>query len=174
MFVRVPLNSVCILSVVRVHSLSVLARNGQDAMFYGAPPAYWAAIEMNLVIVCAYIPALKPLVANIIPDFSSQQSGNNSDDRPRATKASKPRHSFLRLDGKVSSSAIKSVNTGQGSRGVELGSITELPAAHQRQNLHGGHIRITHELHQQADRRPSNSSSQQLVLQERYHQRDVK
>ncbi|USP80486.1 uncharacterized protein yc1106_07760 [Curvularia clavata] len=37
-----------------------------------AAAAYWSSIEMNLAIVCASLPALKPLVVKIIPGFSSR------------------------------------------------------------------------------------------------------
>jgi hypothetical protein len=70
MLIRLPTNSVCILSIVRLYSLPILPRNGQHAMFYGASLGYWAAIEMDLAIVCACIPALKPLVAHIISVYT--------------------------------------------------------------------------------------------------------
>ncbi|KAJ4340280.1 hypothetical protein N0V87_002572 [Didymella glomerata] len=48
---------VCIVSVLRV-----------------APTAYWSNIEANLAIVCASLPALKPLVVKIVPVFGTRHS----------------------------------------------------------------------------------------------------
>lgn len=62
---------VCVVSILRLHALIVLVDHPDDNTYYSAPTAYWSAIEMNLAIVCASLPALKPLVVKIIPGFSS-------------------------------------------------------------------------------------------------------
>ncbi|KAI4673425.1 uncharacterized protein J4E84_011104 [Alternaria hordeiaustralica] len=62
---------VCVVSILRLHALVVLVAHPDDNTYYSAPTAYWSAIEMNLAIVCASLPALKPLVVKIIPGFSS-------------------------------------------------------------------------------------------------------
>jgi hypothetical protein len=157
---RLHLNSVCVVSILRVHSLTVLARNEKDAMFYSAPPVYWAAIEMNLAIVCACVPALKPLVVKVVPAFASRRSGNNSSQHSAFSKVSKFPRFFRRLD---SSSATRAVDIEQGSRGTELGEITALPAVY-RHDTDKSYIYVTHELDQQSYRRPSNSSVQRLFF----------
>jgi hypothetical protein len=48
-----------------------LSKHPEDRTYYSAPTAYWSAIEANLGIVCASLPALKPLVVKIIPAFST-------------------------------------------------------------------------------------------------------
>lgn len=164
---NLQLNSVCIVSILRLNSLLVLAHNEQDAMFYSAPPIYWAAIEMNLAIVCACVPALKPLVVKFVPAFSSRRSGNDSSQRTGNSKASKPAHSFQKLSGKGSSSAMHTSDMEQGSVDTELGTVTALPAVH-HQYSDMGHIRVTHQFDQKSDRRPSDSSSKRLVLQGQY------
>jgi hypothetical protein len=157
---RLQSNSVCIVSILRVHSLTVLARKEQDAMFYSAPPVYWAAIEMNLAIVCACVPALKPLVVRVVPAFASRRSGNDSNQQSAFSKDSKFPRFFRRLD---SSSATRALDIEQGSQGTELGAITALPAVY-RHDPDKSYIYVTHELDQQSNRRPSNSSVQRLFF----------
>jgi hypothetical protein len=143
------MTSVCIVSILRVHSLFVLAHNERDPMFYSAPPVYWASIEMNLAIVCACVPALKPLVVKVIPAFSSRRSGNDSSQRSEASKVSKISHSFQRLDGKGSLSNTRSIDTEQGLASMEMNRITALPHVH----LHDperGEIRVVHDLEQRS------------------------
>jgi hypothetical protein len=152
-------HSVCIVSILRVHSLFVLARHEQDAMFYSAPPIYWAAIEMNLAIVCACVPALKPLVVKVVPAFSSRQSGNDSQQSGFGKVPKLPRF-FHQLSGKQGSSATKSVDLEQGYVGTELDTVTALPPIH-RQNSKN-YIHVSYELDQQYHPRPSNSSMQRL------------
>ncbi|KAF9701863.1 hypothetical protein EKO04_000126 [Ascochyta lentis] len=65
---------VCIVSVLRLWVLSVFARHQDDATYYSAPTAYWSSIESNLAIVCASLPALKPLIVRIVPVFGTRSS----------------------------------------------------------------------------------------------------
>ncbi|KAH7073599.1 hypothetical protein BKA63DRAFT_37167 [Paraphoma chrysanthemicola] len=65
---------VCVVSILRLNSLVVVSNNPQDRMYYAAAGAYWSSIELNLGIVCASLPALKPLIVKIIPKFSSRNS----------------------------------------------------------------------------------------------------
>jgi hypothetical protein len=146
-------NSVCIVSILRLNSLFVLAHNERDSMFYSAPPIYWAAIEMNLAIVCACVPALKPLVIHIIPTFASRRSGNDSSQRSDGSKVSKFVRPFQRLDGNDESrSKIRDLE--QASAGSELRSITALPPIYRRNSIRD-RIRVTHDVHQESNRRPS-------------------
>jgi hypothetical protein len=69
---------VCVVSILRLHTLIVLVAHESDSTYYSAPAAYWSSIEMNLAIVCASLPALKPLVVKIIPGFSSRGSSNSA------------------------------------------------------------------------------------------------
>ncbi|KAJ4314373.1 hypothetical protein N0V94_006475 [Neodidymelliopsis sp. IMI 364377] len=65
---------VCIVSVIRLYALTVFARHQDDTTYYSAPTAYWSAIEANLAIVCASLPALKPLVVRVVPVFGTRYS----------------------------------------------------------------------------------------------------
>ncbi|KAI4948319.1 hypothetical protein J4E91_005740 [Alternaria rosae] len=69
---------VCVVSILRLHALVVLVAHPNDNTYYSAPTAYWSAIEMNLAIVCASLPALKPLVVKIIPGFSSSLNASRA------------------------------------------------------------------------------------------------
>ncbi|KAH3965555.1 hypothetical protein HBI56_216270 [Parastagonospora nodorum] len=65
---------VCLVSFLRLHALVVLSQHMDDRTYYSAATAYWSSIEMNLGIVCASLPALKPLIVRIIPAFSTRHS----------------------------------------------------------------------------------------------------
>lgn len=65
---------VCIVSILRLHALILLAAHPTDQSWYGSATAYWSSIEMNLAIVCASLPALKPLIVKVIPGFSTRHS----------------------------------------------------------------------------------------------------
>jgi hypothetical protein len=58
---------VCVVSILRLRALVVLAQHPQDS----------SAIEANLAIVCASLPALKPLVVRIIPAFSTRRGSSS-------------------------------------------------------------------------------------------------
>lgn len=64
--------SVVIISVIRLYILIQVAKHPEDTTWYSAPAAYWSAIEVNLAIVCASAPALKPLVVQVMPKFGSR------------------------------------------------------------------------------------------------------
>jgi hypothetical protein len=65
---------VCVVSILRLTALVELSKHPEDRTYYAAPTAYWSAIEANLGIVCASLPALKPLIVKIIPAFSTRSS----------------------------------------------------------------------------------------------------
>ncbi|KAF1828047.1 hypothetical protein BDW02DRAFT_303026 [Decorospora gaudefroyi] len=65
---------VCIVSIVRLHELIVFANHPEDPTWYSAGNAYWSSIEMNMAIVCATVPALKPLVVKVVPSFSKRHN----------------------------------------------------------------------------------------------------
>ncbi|KAK4182914.1 hypothetical protein QBC35DRAFT_545412 [Podospora australis] len=57
---------VCIVSVTRLYFLYV-SITSSDKTFVGVHVAYWSTIEMNVAIVIACIPTLKPLVTKMCP-----------------------------------------------------------------------------------------------------------
>ena len=131
---RLTFISVCVASILRIHSLVELAHNSGDAMYYGAPPIYWAAIEMDLAISCACVPALKPLVVKIIPAFGSRQSAKDSSQGPGTSKQSKSSGlsgPFQRFGGEKHNSTVNlTQDVEQGVEDIELESVTALPPAY--------------------------------------------
>jgi hypothetical protein len=65
---------VCIVSGLRVYALHVFQQHPDDTTYYSAPTAWWSCIEANLAIVCASLPALKPLVVSVVPVFGTRGS----------------------------------------------------------------------------------------------------
>lgn len=65
---------VCIVSVLRVYALNEFQKHQDDATYYSAPTAYWSCIEANLAIVCASLPALKPLIVRVVPVFGTRNT----------------------------------------------------------------------------------------------------
>ncbi|EWC48026.1 hypothetical protein DRE_02605 [Drechslerella stenobrocha 248] len=59
---------ICIVSILRLRFLIILSKS-TDPTWDQPATAYWSAIEMNISIVCACLPALKPLVSVIAPSI---------------------------------------------------------------------------------------------------------
>jgi hypothetical protein len=68
---------------------------------------------------------------------------------------------------KSDSSNVKSFDVEQGFGGTELDSVTALPPVHWK-HPEVGHIRVTRELDQKSNRRPSDASSKRLIIQGMY------
>lgn len=90
-------------------------------------------MEVNLAIVCASTPALKPLIVQIIPmfgsKFGSKPSHDNSGRTGETTLGSKNSAPFMRLNGKPSNGNL--------TDDVQLEhGFTALPQAHRQPNGH--------------------------------------
>jgi len=57
----------CISSIVRLYTIKVFA-NSKDPFYDGAPINIWSFIEVNVAIVCASVPAMKPLFTKGVRD----------------------------------------------------------------------------------------------------------
>ncbi|CAK7206934.1 hypothetical protein SEUCBS139899_009741 [Sporothrix eucalyptigena] len=70
---------VCITSIIRLRSLLSISVS-PDTTFAGVDIAMWSNIEINVAIVCASVPALKPFVSKIAPKLlgSSINSASRS------------------------------------------------------------------------------------------------
>ncbi|KAK6499471.1 hypothetical protein TWF506_004101 [Arthrobotrys conoides] len=67
---------ICIVSILRLRFLIILSKS-MDPTWDQPATAYWSAIEMNISIVCACLPALKPLVSLVAPSiFGATASGS--------------------------------------------------------------------------------------------------
>jgi len=143
-FERDPnVDSVCIISVVRLTALINLAKNRIDASYHAAPTHYWAAIELNLAIVCGSAPVLKPLVVIIIPRFASFGSSRGSTLPSFAKhKSSGSRMSSIELQDEGN---LISMNKEVGGKGSH--TITALPVVHK------GNVPITRDVRLDYDHR---------------------
>jgi hypothetical protein len=144
-------NRVCIISCLRLHSLVVLSQHEEDTAYYFGPPIYWASIEMNLAIICACVPTLKPLLIQIVPDFTPRRSGNNTTSHPTVnSRWSVIGRSFKKLDGTDGSDATPAHLMGD-SAGTELEPVTSLLPVHRQDSSDPRRIRVTHEIQQQSN-----------------------
>ncbi|PYH95121.1 MFS general substrate transporter [Aspergillus ellipticus CBS 707.79] len=51
--------------------------NGDDLSWYGALSFMWSVVEVNVSVICACVPSLKPLVARIIPKLIRDTDGSS-------------------------------------------------------------------------------------------------
>jgi hypothetical protein len=152
-------------SILRIVSLHDLSRHPQDMTYWAAPPIYWAAIEMNLGLVCACAPSLKPLVVKMVPAFSSHNlnSGSAEQSATHRSRLSTVGRSFHKLSGKDSHATRSRVTDTE--PGTELSAVNS-PTFSQEKN-DARNIVITHDVDQRSDRRisgDSDGSSASLVL----------
>jgi hypothetical protein len=162
-----PSRSVCIVSILRLHALVVLAHHPEDTTWYGTATAYWSAIEVNLAIVCASTPALKPLVVKTIPSFSSRFGSNQSNSKAtKESKESRDRKSFIELKAKGSQGTISE----DLERGDAGSPVTALPGA-ANDKYAVGNIHYTREIEQYSVPvgRNSDSGSQQDLVRPKEH-----
>ena len=84
-------DSVIVVSTVRLYSLDSLA-NSSDQTFDNSDQATLSAVEVNVGIICACLPAMRPLFAHMMPKyFSSAQAYTtvpaNDVERPKDFRA---------------------------------------------------------------------------------------
>ncbi|KAH7304554.1 hypothetical protein B0I35DRAFT_330539, partial [Stachybotrys elegans] len=63
---KVGFFSVCIISVIRLHSLYVTSVS-TDPTWDNAGVAIWSCIELNVAIICACLTTLRPLITRLYP-----------------------------------------------------------------------------------------------------------
>jgi hypothetical protein len=90
---------VVIISIIRLYFLILVAKHPEDQTWYSGPAAYWSVLEVNLAIVCASTPCLKPLVVKIMPMFGSR-FGASKRSHPSAEDSGA--NGFMRLKGRPS------------------------------------------------------------------------
>ncbi|KAH7081140.1 hypothetical protein BKA63DRAFT_462019 [Paraphoma chrysanthemicola] len=132
---------VCVVSMLRLHALVVLAQHPEDSTWYSTATAYWSAIEVNLAIVCASTPALKPLVVRIVPAFSTRNASLGTVSRFGTTQNKSGK--FVELGKKTSLSAA--------TEDLELGvtpRITALPTV--SHGFGGKVIHVRHDIERHA------------------------
>lgn len=97
----------CIVAIIRLYSLWVnnSAPIPQQPL-KGVDIALWSGLEVNVAIICASVPALKPLFVKFFPRFFSTISSFTDPNKPsrygdrygRSTHGSVPLHSFSRKE----------------------------------------------------------------------------
>ena len=70
------LASACIISIVRLLYLKI-AKDSHDNSWDSVPATYWTVVELNIGIVCACLPTLRPLLRHVFPSLA-HQSENSS------------------------------------------------------------------------------------------------
>lgn len=129
---------VVIISALRLHFLILVAKHPKDQTWYSGPAAYWSALEVNLAIVCACAPALKPLIVRVVPAFGTRFGGSkpayaSSSTHPHTIGTYSSRN-FMRLKAKASQSSMPADDE------IHLDSHSDTPTTHANGNGHGhGH-----------------------------------
>jgi hypothetical protein len=78
-------NSVCIVSILRLHSLVAIS-NSVDPTYDNPPAATWSSVEINVGIICSCLPLLRPILTRFMPGaMSSKARSNNAGPRQYAT-----------------------------------------------------------------------------------------
>ncbi|KAH4107913.1 hypothetical protein HBI80_129120 [Parastagonospora nodorum] len=97
---------VVIISIIRLYFLILVAKHPTDQTWYSGPAAYWSALEVNLAIVCASTPALKPIVVKIMPIFGTRFGTSKRSHDPSHSTQNSRSNGFQRLKGKNSQSTM--------------------------------------------------------------------
>lgn len=147
------------MSILRLHSLVEFSKYPDDSSWHGIPTAYWSAIEVNLGIVCASTPALKPLVARVIPRFNSTHRYGTQ------TKESKTHSTFIELKGMSGNGGAVSAGSRDLERAEPVSSVTALPAIRHNMQIERT-VHISRDVDQYSERigRNSDSGSQQNLV----------
>jgi hypothetical protein len=69
----------CITGILRLHALYI-ATNSTDITYDNVEAATWSAAELNVGIMCACVPALRPVIGLVFPRLlaSSRRGGNSN------------------------------------------------------------------------------------------------
>jgi fucose permease len=98
---------VAIVDVVRIYYLQQAADvqsmslskaklgSGVDFSFNASTALMWSAVEVNVGIICACIPTLKPLIKRILPAMLTDHSGNTYGTEKTASSSSQVQHPEL-------------------------------------------------------------------------------
>lgn len=70
LFADGPSSSVCIVSIMRLHSLVAIS-NSADPTYDNPPAATWSSVETNVGIICSCLPCLRPMIARCLPGILS-------------------------------------------------------------------------------------------------------
>ncbi|KAI1852178.1 hypothetical protein JX265_013031 [Neoarthrinium moseri] len=82
---------VCVTSIVRLKSLLTISVSN-DSSFDGVDIAVWSGIEINVAIICASVPALKPLVNSLFPKLLGSTPRSKGQSRSGYTNQNDSHH----------------------------------------------------------------------------------
>ncbi|OBT66314.1 hypothetical protein VE03_04330 [Pseudogymnoascus sp. 23342-1-I1] len=102
----------CFVSILRLQALVLLFQHPEDTTYYSPEAAYWSCIEVNVGIICACAPAIRPVLVRIVPHiFGTPAQGSGG-------RSSKGHPAFIELDNRksVPSTTIKSDGARRGSK----------------------------------------------------------
>ncbi|KAH8907368.1 hypothetical protein BR93DRAFT_911223 [Coniochaeta sp. PMI_546] len=74
----------CIISIIRIPTLSVAAKT-QDGTWDNVNAAIWSFLELNIAILAACLPTLRPILVKIMPRIFGSRSSDDPTDRPSGT-----------------------------------------------------------------------------------------
>lgn len=69
-------HSACAVSILRLHQINAVKRS-TDPVWDGAATSYWSAIELNIGILCACLPTLRPLLKKVAPGLMGSTEHSN-------------------------------------------------------------------------------------------------
>jgi len=97
-------DSGCITSILRLHSLYI-ASVSTDLTYDNVGAATWSSVELNVGIMCACIPAMRPVINLIFPRLlSSTRRDHTSDPYPRGA-------TYMRNDSVIELSQVAKVES---------------------------------------------------------------
>ena len=82
------IRSVCIISIVRLHSLQV-STTSKDPTYDNAPVATFSMVELNVALISACLPTLRPLLAGWINGLNGSSGGHGSSSRMNNSRSHK-------------------------------------------------------------------------------------
>lgn len=74
----------CAVSIIRLHSLAQLTTS-KDLTYDNADTATWSAGELNISLVCACLPALRPVISRLLPGIFATSNQSNTEGQFKMT-----------------------------------------------------------------------------------------
>ena len=85
-FCYADFDSGCIVSILRLHAL-YQASISKDLTYDNAGAAKWSSVELNVAVMCACIPAIKPVISAVFPRLLSNATRQTTSNPFTATRS---------------------------------------------------------------------------------------
>ncbi|KAF3934973.1 hypothetical protein ABW19_dt0209784 [Dactylella cylindrospora] len=72
------MDSIIIITIIRMVQLTSIPNGGQNITKGFAGPSLWSAVEVNLSMICACVPALKPFIVRYFGKYFSKWASGNA------------------------------------------------------------------------------------------------